>query len=192
MATLHFWWNMPRSILTEKVARRGFHVSREYAVDPLEALFVRDVMTTNLLTAKPDQTIDELVALADGTRHRRQRLYPVLDPAGRLLGVIGRSEVASAAAAGAGDRGAAASIMRPPVVAHPDETLRAAAERMAATRLGVLPVVDRADAARLRGLVSQFDLLRARDRLLAEERHREQVLRLRALPSFRGRPAGRT
>jgi len=33
-----------RSILTEKVARRGFHLSREYAVDPLEILFVREVM----------------------------------------------------------------------------------------------------------------------------------------------------
>src|SRR2546423_4397199 len=33
-----------RSILTEKVARRGFHLSREYAVDPLEILFAREVM----------------------------------------------------------------------------------------------------------------------------------------------------
>jgi CIC family chloride channel protein len=33
-----------RSILTEKVARRGFHLSREYAIDPLEILFVREVM----------------------------------------------------------------------------------------------------------------------------------------------------
>ena len=38
---------MKRSILTEKVARRGFHLSREYAVDPLEILFVREVMRTN-------------------------------------------------------------------------------------------------------------------------------------------------
>jgi CBS-domain-containing membrane protein len=80
--------------------------------------------------------------------------------------------------------------MRTPVVAYPDETLRAAAERMAATRLGVLPVVARDDGGELRGLVSQFDLLRARDRLLAEERHRERVLRLRVLPSIR-RPGGR-
>ncbi len=35
---------LPRSILTEKVARRGFHLSREYGVDPLEILLVRDVM----------------------------------------------------------------------------------------------------------------------------------------------------
>ncbi len=33
-----------RSILTEKVARRGFHLSREYMVDPLELARVRDVM----------------------------------------------------------------------------------------------------------------------------------------------------
>ncbi len=33
-----------RSILTEKVSRRGYHVTREYEIDPLEVLFVRDVM----------------------------------------------------------------------------------------------------------------------------------------------------
>ena len=41
---------LKRSILTEKVARRGFHISREYAIDPLEILFVRDVIT---LDAEP-------------------------------------------------------------------------------------------------------------------------------------------
>src|SRR6185295_15185478 len=41
-----------RSILTEKVARRGFHLSREYSVDPLEILFVREVMQTSV-TAVP-------------------------------------------------------------------------------------------------------------------------------------------
>src|SRR5712675_1671188 len=35
---------LKRSILTEKVSRRGYHLSREYAVDPLEILSVREVM----------------------------------------------------------------------------------------------------------------------------------------------------
>ena len=35
---------MPRSILTEKLARRGYHLSREYGVDPLETVSVGDVM----------------------------------------------------------------------------------------------------------------------------------------------------
>jgi CIC family chloride channel protein len=34
-----------RSVLTEKIARRGLHLSREYSVDPLEVLFVGDVMS---------------------------------------------------------------------------------------------------------------------------------------------------
>ncbi|MGN6215346.1 MAG: chloride channel protein [Solirubrobacterales bacterium] len=34
-----------RSVLTEKVARRGVHINREYSVDPLEVLFVGDVMS---------------------------------------------------------------------------------------------------------------------------------------------------
>ena len=33
-----------RSVLTEKIARRGLHLSREYSVDPLEILFVGEVM----------------------------------------------------------------------------------------------------------------------------------------------------
>jgi hypothetical protein len=33
-----------RSILTEKIARRGVHVNHEYSVDPLEVLFVGDVI----------------------------------------------------------------------------------------------------------------------------------------------------
>ena len=36
---------MPRSILTEKLSRRGYHLSREYGVDPLESVSVADVMT---------------------------------------------------------------------------------------------------------------------------------------------------
>src|SRR5579863_1643911 len=35
---------LKRSILTEKIARRGYHLSREYAVDPLELLFVHEVI----------------------------------------------------------------------------------------------------------------------------------------------------
>jgi chloride channel protein, CIC family len=36
---------MPRSILTEKLSRRGVHLSREYGVDPLEVVTVAEVMT---------------------------------------------------------------------------------------------------------------------------------------------------
>src|SRR3546814_12251390 len=41
---------LKRSVLTEKVARKGFHLTREYSVDPLEILFVREVMRTDFIS----------------------------------------------------------------------------------------------------------------------------------------------
>jgi hypothetical protein len=35
---------MPRSILTEKLSRRGYHLTREYGTDPLETVSVAEVM----------------------------------------------------------------------------------------------------------------------------------------------------
>jgi H+/Cl- antiporter ClcA len=36
---------MPRSILTEKLSRRGYHLTREYGVDPLETVIVEELMS---------------------------------------------------------------------------------------------------------------------------------------------------
>ena len=169
---------LKRSILTEKVARRGFHVIREYAVDPLEATFVREVMETEVATVEPSRSIPEIYrALAEGSFERRQRLYPVLDADQRLTGVLPWSTVL---ANKANPRLLVQEAMIDPLaVAYPDEILRSIADRMAVHELGVLPVVERADPSRLIGVITQFDLLRARQKLLEEERHAERILTLR-------------
>ncbi|HEX5193326.1 MAG TPA: chloride channel protein [Solirubrobacteraceae bacterium] len=165
---------LKRSILTEKVARRGFHVMREYAVDPLEATFVREVMDTDVYTIEPDRDLDELYqALPEGSPERRQRLYPVLDADGRLVGVLPWSSVLAAKDQ---VRIARDEMITAPRVAYPDEILRRVADRMAGEQMSVLPVVDRADPTRLDGLITQFDLLLARQKLLVEERHAERLL----------------
>src|SRR5437867_2569689 len=66
-----------RSILTEKVARRGYHLTREYSVDPLEILFVREVMRPNVAVLPADLPLAGLTRWleADG-RTRRARRYP--------------------------------------------------------------------------------------------------------------------
>lgn len=197
---------LKRSILTEKVARRGFHVMREYSVEPLEALFVRDVMSTYVATVGPDRDARDfaqhLTNVKDG---RHQRLFPVVDDDQRLLGVVGRRELqdfAATAVADPGDgshsslgegasRGTVREMMMTHVVAaQPNETLRHVADRMAARRVGAMPVINQ--EGRLQGVITQYDLLRARDRLIQEERHRERVLRLRRLPLGVGPPRGGT
>jgi chloride channel protein, CIC family len=171
---------LKRSILTEKVARRGFHVSREYEIDPLHALLVRDVMSTEVVTVPPDTEAGELYdRLPEGSYDRRQRLYPVVDADGAMLGVLAFSDLLAAQNENAGVP--AAELVHEALVAHPEETLRDVADRMVASGHGVLPVVEPGEPDRLRGLISQFDLLRAHERLLVEERHRERPLNARRL-----------
>ena len=58
---------LKRSVLTEKIARRGFHLSREYDVDPLEILFVGEVMEREVLTFESDLRADEALATISDT-----------------------------------------------------------------------------------------------------------------------------
>jgi H+/Cl- antiporter ClcA len=173
---------LKRSILTEKVARRGFHLSREYSVDPLEVLFVREVMRTRLIAFEGSATLDDARRiLRDGHPSRGQHLYPVIDADRRLNGVLTRKDLAGAS----GDRTLIFDLARrDPVVAIADESLRTVVYRMAETGYTRMPVVDSGVERRLVGMLSLDDLLHARARNLTEERSRERVLHIR-LP-FRG------
>ena len=168
---------LKRSILTEKVARRGFHVTREYATDPLEILFVREVMRTNLVALPAQATIEDLRhTLVRQPTGRGQHLFPVVDLERRLKGVITRKQLRELIDSGVAD--SLGDFLTQPVVAHPEEPLRAVVFRMAETGFTRLPVVD-SDSGRLAGMISLRNLLRARVRHLHEERQRERVLRLR-------------
>ena len=169
---------LKRSILTEKVARRGFHLTREYAIDPLEILFVREVMRTNVAALPAEATVDDLRhTLVRQPAHRGQHLYPVVDHERRIKGVITRQQLRELAVSPPNGR-ALGDVLREPVVAYPNEPLRVVVMRMAQTGLTRLPVIEQ-DTGRLSGMVSLRDLLMARVRNLNEERDRERVLKLR-------------
>ena len=172
-----------RSILTEKVARRGYHLTREYAIDPLEILFVREVMRSEVVVLPIDTTVALASAVLAGTaRAQAQRLYPVVDAIGALVGVATRADIV-AAAAGA-DRPLATVLRGLPVTARADEPLRAAIHRMAETGFTRLPVVDGSEPRRLVGLVTLKEVLKARARHLEEEQRRERVLPLSVMIPF--------
>ncbi|HUE56834.1 MAG TPA: chloride channel protein [Candidatus Udaeobacter sp.] len=172
---------LKRSILTEKVARRGYHLSREYAVDPLEILFVREVMRTKIVVLPAESTLHDFQTLLRADHRRNQRLLPVVNARGRLVGVLTRGDIhrrveqegESVLGRLLGD------LARPePVEAFPDEPLRVVVYRMAEKGVTRLPVVEPGNRKFL-GLISLDDLLKARARHLEEERRREQVLSLK-------------
>src|SRR6185312_7863703 len=76
---------MKRSILTEKIARRGLDIFREYTVDRLEHIPVREVMTTEMVTVPGELSVRELADRYFGA-DQQYRAFPVLDADGGLPG----------------------------------------------------------------------------------------------------------
>jgi len=174
---------LKRSVLTEKIARRGYHLTREYDVDPLEVFFVSEVMSDDVLELDADLTVAEAMA-AIGSPYEtdtgwRQRLYPVVDPPGQLQGVVTRRALFRANTQGDGST-PLKELMRDPVaVTHSDHTLRHVAEQMSEAEVNRVPVMDRDDPSKVIGIVSLTQLLAARQRDQQEARDRERVLRVR-------------
>jgi CIC family chloride channel protein len=168
-----------RSILTEKVSRRGFHLSREYSVDPLEIIFAREVVRTSVVALQADASPDDVASALSPGKHPRheQRLFPVVDRAGRVVGVITRYGLREwlRSPDKPGGQVLGDVIERRPLTAYADDTLRMIVYRMAETGLTRLPVVERKDGT-LVGMLALTDLLTARTRVLDAEQRRERVL----------------
>ena len=181
---------LKRSVLTEKIARRGYHLSREYDVDPLEIVFVSEVMATHVVELDADLTLAEAATVLqepeDDHAAWRQQLYPVVS-GGRLAGAVTRG----ALLAGASSSERVADVVIPdPIHTHSDQTLRQVAESMAVHDVTTLLVADRADRHRVVGVVTLPQLLAARRRDQQEARERERVLTidLRGSDDRRTRP----
>jgi CBS domain-containing protein len=177
---------MKRSILTEKVARRGYHLSREYSVDPLERLTVGEIMTANVVTIPAALPVQELLARYFLNPTERHQGYPVVDAAGQLLGVVTRKDLLADWVAAALDRSqpapAGAAIItydlihRPPITAYPWESCRTVAERMARAGVGRVVVLAAEAPNQVVGIVTRSDLLVPRTRQVEEELRREKFL----------------
>jgi CIC family chloride channel protein len=167
---------MRRSILTEKVARRGYHVMREYSVSPLARIRVEDVMERDAPTLAADtslHTIGARLAAGDPVLGHRQG-WPIIDHHGALVGLVTRGDLMHALGRAAAETGtvldAGTSAL---IVTYPDEILEHAVAKMAVNGVGRLPVVDRNHPNRLIGCLGRAGIAAAWRELLDEEEVRE-------------------
>jgi CBS domain-containing protein len=182
---------LKRSILTEKVARRGFHLSSEYAVDPLELLYVWEVMQEDTMSVPSAALLRDVLGSPQLGRLQLQRLLPVVDAEGRLTGVLTSGDLHNwqKARDESQSRRPISELARPQSVnAYSNEPLRIVVNRMAENGITRLPVID-GETQKLVGLVTLEDLLKARTRHVEEERHREQVIRFPFSSAGKGFPS---
>jgi H+/Cl- antiporter ClcA len=153
---------MKRSILTEKIARRGRHISREYTVDALEFLQAGQLMTPNPETLREDMSLSDAARFfAEEASHRS---YPVVDGKGRLLGLVSRTDALEWKVGGRGEGrlGDALSDASTRFV-FPETQCGEVADLMVETGVGRIPIIDHKDR-RVVGIISRQDLLKVRSR----------------------------
>jgi len=171
---------LKRSILTEKVARRGHHITREYVIDPFETIRVADIMARPAESLPASWTIAEVLTFFTAPdAPRRHKSYPVTDTHGKVIGMVSRAD----ALRWLGDEDAREKLLREQVegqelvVGYDDELAGHLADRMSFTEHGRVPILNRASGA-LVGLVARRDLLRVRTNMMRHEHEREALIRV--------------
>lgn len=165
-----------RSILTEKLARRGQHITREYAVDVFALIRVGEVMDRTPPVVSAQATVAALadqLAQPGSTVSRRQAI--LIERDGKLAGIVTRGDLLRAQRAEDAntitvvDAGTA-----DPMTVFPDATLDEAMGKMLQHNIGRLPVVAREDSRKIVGYLGRAEILAARMRGHEEERQREK------------------
>jgi CBS domain-containing protein len=167
---------MKRSILTEKLARRGHHITREYSIDLFELALVRDVMDQEAPCVPANMKISELsdkIANGDPLLNRRQGTL-LIDDQKRLVGIITRGDLVRALRHNHAEMTVVEAGSRNLIVAFPDEPLHSALSKMLDHNIGRLPVVDRADNTHVLGYLGRAAILSARMKIDEEENLRQR------------------
>jgi chloride channel protein, CIC family len=167
---------MKRSILTEKVARRGHHIMREYQVSPVHQRRVEDVMERHVPTVLASLPFDTLFRqLADlDPQLARRHAWLIVDDAGRLAGVITRGDLIRELDHSDGaERQVLDAGTTHPIVTYPDELLEQAMELMLQHDIGGLPVVSRDDSGRIVGYLGRANILSAWQQAWRDDQVRE-------------------
>ena len=163
---------MRRSILTEKLARRGHHITREYSIDPFELARVRDVMDKNMPTIPATMKLTELsdrIAAGDTNLNRRQGTL-IVDERNELAGIITRGDIVRALRLNEPENMTVAEAGSTNLtVAFPDEPLHAALTKMLHQDIGRLPVVERDNRKKIVGYLGRASILSARMKIHEEE-----------------------
>ncbi|MDF1499618.1 MAG: chloride channel protein [Anaerolineales bacterium] len=170
------------SIYTLKLSRRGVRLQRGHDIDVMQSVSVGEVMTTDIEPVSDRMTLVGISELLSQTRHHG---FPLVDDAGRLVGVVTVTDVDQAIARNVSRKAKASEIGTPHdllVVAHPDESMGEALQRMGRRGLGRLPVVSREATDELLGMVRRDDIIEAYNVGLtrrAELQHRVKRMHLR-------------
>jgi CIC family chloride channel protein len=158
------------TIYTLKLRRRGIDVNTTRSASPMAQITVADAMGRPPRALRPDQPLPELI---DRFAAERTDSLPVIDPEGKLIGVVAAADVEQAVTRAATRTVLAATLAREARALHAGASLEEAVLALGATDDEGVPVISDTDH-RMVGWLTHRRLLRAYRRRLdthAQERN---------------------
>ncbi len=148
----------------EKTRKESPAHSREFMVDILEGIRVKDAYTKDVLTIPADKTVKEALYFAEEMGHMT---YPVVDKDGKLVGITTIMALEKQREEGADYRkiGLICVKEQDVIVAYPDEFLEDVLRKMDTYNVGRLPVLKKEReegeiSEELIGIISRSDIIR--------------------------------
>jgi CIC family chloride channel protein len=158
------------TIYTLKLRRRGIDISHARKQELLEMIRVSDAMFRNVITVSEEMPVRNAGMMIKSSTHRG---FPVLDPKGRLQGIVTHQDINKALNSGKGDEPVSTFMTTDLILCFPDETLKVALEKMGDRDIGRIPVVDPEDRQRMVGLITRKGIIEAYHKALQKQEKEE-------------------
>ncbi|WP_308639634.1 chloride channel protein [Paenibacillus silvisoli] len=166
---------LPRSILTEKISRRGRHIARDYEVHPLDLQRVSPFMASPIVCFRSTETIGAANRmLSEQPLVYRFREYPVIAENGRFLGMVSRTELESLGQLSENQHRVVGDYARSCMQAAHNATILSVMHTMLEMNVNRMIVLDQ--EAKPIGIVTKQSILDAGKHAVEEESRRERIL----------------
>lgn len=169
---------MPRSIFTERLARRGHHIVQEFATDTLETTKAQQIMTTAPETLPVTMPMYQVIALMSDLHAHHH--YPVVNAQGRFIAVVSRKEIIPLQLQQRSTQLTLQDFIgdEPQISAHADTLCSHIADYLFNEEMGMV-VVTEAVSGQVKGVITRHDIFRVRYLAKKAESHKVKYLRFR-------------
>lgn len=155
----------PVSIYEALLQQDGVVLPKRGSGNPLSGVAVEAVMTTTVISVRPDSSVSSAVELLEPHQYA---IFPVLDESGCFIGFVNRYRLEKAVEDGEGAK-LVREFSTDVEAVFPDTTVPRAAQKLHELRSHMIPVVDPGEPRKFRGLLTSSDVVRAHASLMGEK-----------------------
>jgi CIC family chloride channel protein len=146
------------TMYTKKLMMKGVNISHDMEVEVLNSVLVKDAMVEKVITVSEDTTVRELAHLIQVTEHMG---FPVLNPEGKLVGIITHHDIRNAILENKYNLKVKDVESKNLLLAYPNDTLDETINKMVEKGVSHLPVVEPSNPTYLVGFITKGDIMRA-------------------------------